>query len=218
MADALIQYPHRAVDVFVAGGRESKLGISFTEAQKKETRVRDLLVEQSMEEIGGVVWDCSRLTCAVLPEVRGKRVLELGCGAGVVGMACARAGATVLCTDGSQKMVDLALRNATKNNVDLDVALLRWGDAVQESFDVVFASDCCYDHAALPALLETLRAVTRPHTVVYLTYKRRHDHYEATFFTDLESHFHTVHFSHPDSLPDPWRASGFYLCRIANPR
>lgn len=55
-------------------------------------------------------------------EVRGgERVLEIGCGSGVVSIHCAKNGCKVTCGDINPKAVELTKRNAGINSVSLDV-------------------------------------------------------------------------------------------------
>ena len=87
-------------------------------------------------------------------DVHGRRVLELGCGLGLPGLACAAAGASSVClTDLSAESVELARRNATRNGFEAQVSAhtLDWG-APDESpvgalppFEVVIAADVCYE-------------------------------------------------------------------------
>src|SRR5919112_549670 len=53
----------------------------------------------------------------------GQRVLELGCGLGLVGVAAALAGATVLAVDRSPEAITFAAANAARNGVTLRTAV-----------------------------------------------------------------------------------------------
>jgi predicted nicotinamide N-methyase len=86
--------------------------------------------------------------------VAGRRVLELGAGTGLVGLACARAlgAARVVATDGSAEVVE-ALRDAVfvnglqREEGGMSAAVLRWGRYPEvdglgpEDFDVVVGAD-----------------------------------------------------------------------------
>ena len=205
----------------------SALGVDFRSATEGWTTVdvgleEPLLIEQRSDVLGGVVWDCARVACGLLgklPEIvegrfpEGTRVLELGCGTGVVGLACAGRGASVLCTDQSP---ELATTNARGK---LRVQKFLWGEtSLQENFHIVVGSDCLYDPKALPSLLKTLLALTTQDTVLYIAYKRRRDDTEAPFFKALETHFEHVAFTHPNNIAPPYDNKGLYLCRIAHKR
>jgi len=92
--------------------------------------------------------------------VRGKRVLELGCGLGVPSIAAARAGAEVLATDADPDALALLDRNAEANDAPLETALIKWSeaDALLERgpFDLVLASDVLYERTSVVPLLELL--------------------------------------------------------------
>src|SRR5689334_12319958 len=53
-------------------------------------------------------------------DLRGRRVVELGCGLGVPSLAAARGGARVLATDADDEALELLARNARDNGIELD--------------------------------------------------------------------------------------------------
>jgi SAM-dependent methyltransferase len=84
---------------------------------------------------------CERpATLSLLPEVRGKRVLDAGCGPGVYSALLIERGAEVVAVDASAKMVELAKqrlgRAADIRQADLSEPLDFLGDA---SFDIVLS-------------------------------------------------------------------------------
>jgi predicted nicotinamide N-methyase len=90
----------------------------------------------------------------------GLRVVELGCGLAVPSLAAARAGATVLATDGDQVALELAERNARANGLRIETAVLEWDspDPLLERgpFDLVLAADVLYERPSVAALLSLL--------------------------------------------------------------
>ena len=99
---------------------------------------------------------------AVMP-LAGLRVVELGCGLGVPSLVAARAGATVLATDGDPDALALLDRNARENGVAVETAHVDWDatDALvaRGPFDLVLAADVLYEEAGLvllPGLLPRL--------------------------------------------------------------
>ena len=92
--------------------------------------------------------------------LRGRRVVELGCGLAVPSIAAARAGAAVLATDASAEALALAERNARLNGVRVDTATFDWaanGAAVPGApFDLVLAADVLYERASVAPLLRLL--------------------------------------------------------------
>jgi predicted nicotinamide N-methyase len=93
-------------------------------------------------------------------DLRGVRVVELGCGLAVPSIAAARAGAVALATDAISEAVELVARNAELNDVRLDTALVEWAapdDLVRRApFDLVLASDILYERASFSVLLSLM--------------------------------------------------------------
>ncbi|KAJ8601994.1 hypothetical protein CTAYLR_002737 [Chrysophaeum taylorii] len=247
---SVLEFPLDVDEVFGSGPRSgAALGVDYVEAMREHTlvdvgpvpaggfrgercRSHLLRIEQRMRQhgIGAVVWDCGRTICRFasrLPECEpsgrlSARVLDLGTGTGVVGIACWLRGADVTLTD-VPEMLDLGRANALATLGDMPETLRVmphvWGsDAapLDPPFDLVFASDCLYDVDALPALLDTVLAVSDGGTVVYLAYKRRIDDRERPFFHTLQRHFGSVTFSDPRDTPAEWRGDGLFVCRLAS--
>jgi predicted nicotinamide N-methyase len=92
------------------------------------------------------------------PLPAGARVLELGCGLGAPSVVAARAGASVLATDGVADAVAYAAHNLALNEVDARVAVVDWAAdaealAAQGPFDVVLAADVLYTRANVETAL-----------------------------------------------------------------
>lgn len=76
----------------------------------------------------------------LLPELPARAVLDLGCGAGTLAIAAARAGARATGADVSPRALAIAAFNARLNAVELETALGDVGDAVHgRRFDLVLA-------------------------------------------------------------------------------
>lgn len=76
-------------------------------------------------------------------EINGKKILELGCGAGEASVYFAKQGGKVTATDISEKMLIVAQKLATKNNVSIETKKvsaneLPFGD---DEFDIVYAAN-----------------------------------------------------------------------------
>lgn len=80
----------------------------------------------------------------------GKHCVELGCGAGLVGVCLRRAGAQpVLLTDGNEAALANCSRNLKQNGADaVSTALLDWESPCSLRPDVVLAADVLYDPGA----------------------------------------------------------------------
>jgi predicted nicotinamide N-methyase len=93
-------------------------------------------------------------------DLAGLRVLELGCGLAVPSLVAARAGATVVATDGSPDAVVFAAHNLALNDLEGEVALVDWRDAGElvegGPWDLVLAADVLYLRHNVEALLRVL--------------------------------------------------------------
>ena len=92
--------------------------------------------------------------------LRGRRVVELGCGLALPSIAAARAGAAVLATDACAEALTLVARNAQANDVDLETATVDWAEPDElvrrGPFDLVLAADVLYERAGVALLLSLL--------------------------------------------------------------
>jgi predicted nicotinamide N-methyase len=92
--------------------------------------------------------------------LRGRRVVELGCGLAVPSIAAARAGAAVLATDECAEALPLVERNAHANDVRVETAAVDWADpdelVSRGPFDLVLAADVLYERASVAVLLSLL--------------------------------------------------------------
>jgi predicted nicotinamide N-methyase len=90
----------------------------------------------------------------------GLRVVELGCGLGVPSLAAARAGAEALATDSDAEALDLVLRNARANGLELETTPVEWAapdELIERApFDLVLAADVLYERPGVAALLSLL--------------------------------------------------------------
>lgn len=76
--------------------------------------------------------------------VKGKRVLDFGCGSGLVGIAAAKAGAeSVVCCDTDPLALEACKINALRNGVTIEV-VADWSGRIT-SFDCLLAADVLYD-------------------------------------------------------------------------
>lgn len=106
-----------------------------------------------------VLWDSARALATELvrrrEDVRGRRVVELGCGLGLPSIVAAMLGANVTATDFHPDCEAFLRRNAAQNGADVAFRTLDWAavPADWEAFDLVLASDVIYHAASLPHLV-----------------------------------------------------------------
>ena len=106
--------------------------------------------------------------CITSTALAGKRVLDLGCGLGLTGVAAAAAGAHVLFTDYEEDALAFATWNAEENLAPDAFARcsFRVGDwrTPEEfgAFDLVLGADIVYERRNFVPLLACLRATVHP--------------------------------------------------------
>jgi predicted nicotinamide N-methyase len=112
------------------------------------------------------LWPAAPLLAAAIvrqPPRRGTRVLELGCGSGLVGIAALASGLNVTFSDYVPFAVELALENAARNGYPQAKGLvLDWREPRDEQFPLIVAADVTYDRVNLPPLLNLLDRMLAP--------------------------------------------------------
>ena len=98
--------------------------------------------------------------------LRGRRVVELGCGLGLPSIAAALAGGRVLATDWSEQAVDRAADNARRNGAAIDTFVCSWAApeplVARGPWDLVLASDVLYESRDVEPLLAILPRLLAP--------------------------------------------------------
>jgi predicted nicotinamide N-methyase len=103
------------------------------------------------------LWPAGLALAAALPDLRGRRVVELGCGLALPSLVAAARGADVLATDWSPEAIELLETNAARNGIGLRARVADWSDwRLEERFDLVVAADVLYEHRNVEALLALL--------------------------------------------------------------
>lgn len=179
----------------------------------------------------------NRFILQQLGEVRGKYLLDLGCGAGENSVYFARRGANCVAGDYSPGMVEVALKLAARNQVQIEgrvvnaIAL----DFPDNTFDIVYASNLLH-HIPEPRLvLKEMHRVLKPggkacfwdplkHNPVINVYRRMATKVRTEDETPLDiaivdfvrSHFSTVQYD-TFWLATLWIFLRFYLIEKVNP-
>lgn len=138
------------------------------------------------------LWTAAQPTAeAVLGSVwkPGTRVLELGCGIGLVGLAALCRGLHVTFSDYQPLAVALALENARRHGFPagdhlshVEGWVLDWRDAVDRRFPVVLGSDILYEVGNHVPLAELLERVLTPDGVCWIGDAGR---YHASRFAEV---------------------------------
>ena len=107
--------------------------------------------------------------------LEGKRVLELGAGVGLPGVACGLRGAFVTFSDFQPLALRLCEANALLHRLDgYRLLLADWRNfSCSERFDMVLASDVAYEPRLLPSLKAVLPGVLEPGGNIYFSHPGR---------------------------------------------
>jgi predicted nicotinamide N-methyase len=113
------------------------------------------------------LWPAARALAESLPEVRGLRVVELGCGLGLPSLVAAAKGARVTATDWSPDAIELLRENAARNGLELRAEVRDWREPWDDRFDLALAADVLYERRNVEPVLERLRELA-PEVLVAL--------------------------------------------------
>lgn len=213
----VISIPGSSSSSALARGVDRRLeSVSFSVADGENST--DVVVEQNVREGGASsardptarwVWDTSPRLCEWLCHgdganarrlVKGKRVVELGAGAGLPGLVCARLGAaSVTLTDLPQELALLernVIANARQGDAQVSVRACAWGhldDWRGEEFDLVIVSDGLYHQPepVLRALAQTIETLVSKSggVVLFGYYFRENLMTDAVFFDFIQASF-----------------------------
>lgn len=195
-------------------------------------------VGRADEGTGLVTWDASVVLAAYLEKhsehvVKGKRVLELGAGTGLTGIAAALLGADlVLLTDLSYTLNNLRRNvelhhSSLSNRSVVEVSELDWSrpetyDA--RDFDVVLAADVVWVEELIPAFVAALGAVAcrkgSHQPLVLLGHQTRTKRSDELLFSLLAKEGFDVRRMPQDALHPQFSTTniGIYECRATLPR
>jgi predicted nicotinamide N-methyase len=105
------------------------------------------------------LWPAATALAEALPDVRGRRLVELGCGLGVTSLVAAAKGASVTATDWAPEAIELLRQNARRNAIALRAEVRDWREPWAERFDLALAADVLYERRNVAPLLERLRSL-----------------------------------------------------------
>ena len=133
------------------------------------------------------LWPAALALAEALPDVRGLRVVELGCGLGVPSLVAAARGAEVTATDWAGDAITLLRRNAEANGLSIRAEARDWRDPWPERFDLALAADVLYEQRNVEPVVARLTELA-PRAVVALAGRP----YEEEFLRTLAATGATV--------------------------
>jgi len=113
------------------------------------------------------LWPAATALAQALPDVSGLRVVELGCGLGLVSLVAAARGAEVTATDWAPEAIELLRENAARNGLVVRAEVRDWRAPWAERFDLALAADVLYERRNVEPVLERMRELA-PEAIVGL--------------------------------------------------
>ncbi len=132
----------------------------FHDHWAEDINLDEVMVEESFEACTAPE---NRFIINRLGDIRGKRLLDVGCGAGEAAVYFAKKGAEVTATDISERMLDVAQKLAKRHNVNINTKISS-SDHINfpdETFDIVYAANLLHHVDIEPTLREVSRILKR---------------------------------------------------------
>ncbi|OAP60943.1 hypothetical protein AYL99_05945 [Fonsecaea erecta] len=197
---------------------------------------RALVLHEDLQEgCGGQLWPAGMVLAGYMlkyhrtDSLRGKSVVEIGAGGGLVGLAVA-----IGCElDHEQKiyitdqipMLALMKKNIALNKLEEKVVaeVYDWGTSPPPAIlspgahhpDIVLAADCVYFEPAFPLLLQTLSDLIGPETTCYFCFKKRRKA-DMRFIRDMNRNFHVEYVEYNGKEAD--QKEGIFLYAVKRKR
>lgn len=99
----------------------------------------------------------------------GLRVLDIGCGGGLLSEPLARMGANVTAIDASPETIEIAKKHATSMGLEIDYRCIAPESLINEQFDVVFALEIVEHVADVAGFLKSCVKLVKPSGVLFLS-------------------------------------------------
>lgn len=123
----------------------------------------------------GVLWPSSIALSEFISEhpelVKGKKVLELGCGLGLPSLVSSHLGGEVLATDYHPDVEEYYLRNCRHSSVESFYRRLNWREGTEDigKFDIVIGSDVLYESKHASEVASGLIRFLKPDGIILLS-------------------------------------------------
>jgi SAM-dependent methyltransferase len=133
----------------------------FHDKWAEETAVESVEVVAAFESLTALE---NRFILRLLGDLRGRRILDVGCGLGESSIYFAMRGANVTALDISPKMVDLTLQNGRLHGLEIE-GVVGTGESLNvhdDSFDVVYAANVLHHIQDRGQVYENVRRSLKP--------------------------------------------------------
>jgi predicted nicotinamide N-methyase len=144
----------------------SLLELGSVSLELEQVAQLDVLTRTSMAEktdpYWAYLWPSARALAKVvadLPDLEGRRVLDLGCGLGALGLTAAAKGADVLLVDIRPEALELVHRNAARNRLEVKTQQVDFFAPPEDlgTFDTILAADVLYEDGMLRAVIRVIK-------------------------------------------------------------
>jgi predicted nicotinamide N-methyase len=161
------------------------------------------------------VWEASWVLAdflAGLPADPGKRIIEIGCGLGLVGVVAASFGHKVVMTEHNPEALQFARANAELNHCsDVEIIDLDWNcPSLYGRFDYIVGSEIVYHQKDFDPLKNLFERLLKPDGEVVLCEGVRRT--SLDFFKEMQRHFDLQ--ARQKSIRSPEKTILVILCRM----
>jgi 16S rRNA G1207 methylase RsmC len=161
------------------------------------------------------VWEASWVLAdflAGMPVEPEKRLLEIGCGLGLVGVVAASFGHKVIMTEHNPEAIEFARANAEMNHCeDMEIIDLDWNSpSFYGRFDTLVGSEVVYHEKDFEPLRRLFERLLKPEGEVILCEGIRRTSLE--FFKQMQRHFDLK--AQQKSIRSPEKTVLVILCRM----
>jgi predicted nicotinamide N-methyase len=148
-------------DTVVSALELGEVRLELEQVAELDVLARSSLVQKT-DPYWAYLWPSARALAKVvagLPDLEGRRALDLGCGLGAVGLAAAAKGARVVLADIRAEALELVSRNAARNGLEVETRRLDFADPPPElgAFDMILAADVLYEDGMLRAVIRFIK-------------------------------------------------------------
>ncbi len=169
------------------GGRRIELYV-VADLEQRLDRNRLLNDDAYVPPYWALLWSGSRILADFVGrrgiELRGRTVIEVGCGMGLPSLVAAASGARVMAVDREGSALEFLRASAQRNGFAIEAVAGSIQEVGDRRFDHVLAAELLYETAEFPALAEALLRLARPGGKLWVADAARVD--TRPFFECLE--------------------------------